>query len=333
MSARDALYQLVGKWEKQARTDQRDQYPYQTVLDELLFHSELRFKDYIQFRAEGEFPARLQSWLENFSDDTSRKALFKLLRWLVFIDRGQMLSLYRDAYRRIIIRWLFRGPLSADELLDPNYEANIISRLRQYQMFAITESFSFPDFTHINDLRGLPKPMILGEDKAQVEAKKLSASARGAIVLEDFVGTGKQASGVIAQVQKLAAKEWELLFVPMVALEQGVKKLEEELNPLGITIAPVMVIPRATCVPRAGTINEPREFRYIRSLVERTSGRVLERYGPDDDPPNDPFGYRDCGALVVTCHNAPNNSLPLIHHRAPQWNPLFRRIHHSEDHS
>jgi hypothetical protein len=66
----------------------------------------------------------------------------------------------------------------------------------------------------------------------------------------------------------------------------------------------------------------------VRGIVKNTAQRVLKAEDEFDDPPTDPFGYEDSGELIVTCHNAPNNTLPLIHHKAPLWKPLFRRLHH-----
>jgi hypothetical protein len=50
-----------------------------------------------------------------------------------------------------------------------------------------------------------------------------------------------------------------------------------------------------------------------------------------DDPPTHAFGFERCGSLVVTFHNTPNNTLPLIHHKSDRWEPLFRRIHHAKE--
>lgn len=205
--------------------------------------------------------------------------------------------------------------------------------MNQYLLLSITESFGFSDFLHINDLHGLSKPFILGEKKEKVEdiLPVPNSRRKGFIILEDFVGTGDQASGVLAEVRRHTPSEWRIIFVPLIILEQGLTTLANGHELADITIEPVLIIPNTACVREMPATEEPPEFKHIRALVKLTAKNVLERLGSHDDPPKDPFGYKGSGALVVTCHNTPNNTLPLIHHRAPDWNPLFRRVHHSKD--
>ncbi|MBI4256651.1 hypothetical protein HY626_01175 [Candidatus Uhrbacteria bacterium] len=331
-TTRAHLASLTREWEEAARLD-TDHYPYCGVLDEILFHADLRFSDYIQYREEGEFPVRLRNWLGNVPRKREKQILFQLLPFLLFVDRWQLQSLHRDAYRRIIVPWVCNGQLTSDDILSSEYEILVRSRLKRYLLLSITESFSFPDFLHVNNLSGLPKPRILGEDKIQVKGlvQVPAGAAEGLIIFEDFVGTGKQARGVLREIRRYAASDKRILFVPLIMLESGLKRLLPVGERTNIEINPVMVITNKACLQKDPFLGELDEFKYLRALVKVTAGRVLRSLGPLDDPPVNAFGYGDSGALLVTCHNAPNNTLPLIHHRAPNWNPLFRRVHHSKD--
>jgi hypothetical protein len=331
--ARKHLYDLILKWQDAARADKRDQYPYLSVLDDLLFHADLRLRDYVQFQNEGEFPVRLLKWLGNLKNEEHGKALFKLLPWILFIDRLQMRSLRRDAYRRIIVPWISRNALAAEDLLSSEYEAKCRFLLRQYHFLSITESFGFPEFLSVNDLAGLRKPSILGEDKKRIAVMMPDSKkpTKGLIILEDFVGTGKQASEVLAEVRTLAQRKWRILFVPLVILESGFRTLSKKSALRNVSIRPVLIVPNSVCLKERPASEEPEEFKRIRTVVKLTARRVLKQLDLSDDAPVDPFGYRGSGALLVTCHNTPNNSLPLIHHRAPDWEPLFRRLHHSKE--
>lgn len=330
---RSELYKLARKWEKQTRLDPRNHFPFQSLLEETLFHAGLRFIDYIQYRSEGEFPTRLRNWLHNVSEDRDKKALFELLPYIFFIDRKQMLSLYRDAYRRIVIPFISKGTFCADDMLSIDYGKKVISLLRQYRLYSITESFDNPDFIHANDLTGLPKPLILGEDKEKVAMMlpKPNKGLQGLIVFEDFAGTGKQSKEVLIEVKHNIPDEWRLLFVPLIILERGLRTLREESKLSSLAIEPALVVSELSCIHEQAVAGEPPEFKRVRAVVKSTASRVLERLDDNDDPPFHPFGYKGLGALVVTCRNTPNNTLPLIHHRAPDWIPLFRRIHHSKD--
>jgi hypothetical protein len=153
----------------------------------------------------------------------------------------------------------------------------------------------------------------------------------GLIIFEDFVGTGKQAGRVLTEIKHLVAPHWKVLFIPLLVLKKGLKTLTKALEESGILVDPVWVVPSSSCLFEKPLHREPPDFKRIRALAKQTRRRVLEQYGSLDDPPSNPFGYKGSGALLVTCHNTPNNSLPLIHHRAPEWSPLFRRLHHSKE--
>jgi hypothetical protein len=324
------LYETVAAWENRATTV--DHFPYRALLDEVLFHADLRFEDYIQYRGDGAFSVRLKHWLSNVESERQKQALFKILRYLHFIDRQQMLSLHRDAYRRIICPWLTLGRLSTADYVAPDYDARLVELFGQCSILSITQSFGFQDFLHVNDLSGLPTPIVLGEDGIRVASLRgKSLRGKGFVVLEDFVGSGKQAATVISQLLHVTNRTYPILFVPFIVLEAGVRMLQKRFHRSRVSIQPVLLINAKQCLSSKPNRLEPSDFPALRSVVSATARRVMERLDARDDPPRDPFGYGGVGALVVTHHNAPNNTLPLIHHRAPDWNPLFRRIHHSKD--
>jgi hypothetical protein len=323
---KEHLYKTVHRWEQGGHLDRREAYPFMHTLNEILFHAGVRFEDYEQFKDEGPFPLRLKNWLENLASDRERKVLFKLLPSLIFIDRHQMKAFYRDAYRRLIIPWACQAELTASDMVSPDYDAQVRNRVSAYPFLSITESFSFPLFSNINNLAGLDKPIVIGENpKAlSIHSDKLKHH-KGAIVLEDFVGTGKQARDVLQELRKQIPTKSRLLFVPLIALDIGITAIR---SLAGVETSPVLIIPSRACLKKSAGPNESPTFKELRPLVRSTAERVLAQNGDLDDPPSDAFGYKGCGALVVTAHNTPNNSLPLIHHRAPMWSPLFRRLHH-----
>jgi hypothetical protein len=325
------LYNMAAKWEEEARKDSRDSYPYTSLLDELFFHAELRFKDYRQYQEEGAFSKRLSEWICNIPEESRRKTLVKLLRYLLFIDRMQMESIYRDAYRRIIGPWLSAEWTNPSLFLAPDLEIKLLRTLKQFTLLSITESMCFSDFLNANDLSGLRKPAILGEGQPDFSRIIANSKAKGAIVLEDFVGTGKQASATLAHIATTLPTTWKLLFVPLIILECGLNAMRADTRLTRITISPVITVSANECIHDDWVKGEQADFCELRTVIQETAERVLERLNDMDDPPDNAFGYKGSGAFVVTCHNAPNNTLPLIHHRAPTWSPLFRRIHHSKD--
>src|SRR5688500_9495073 len=102
---REELYRLAARWDRNGRTGVEDPNSFTRMLDEVLFHADLRYRDYKQFLEDGDFLARLSKWLKNVSRSFEKKLLFQLLLCLIFMDRTQIRSLYRDAYRSVISPW------------------------------------------------------------------------------------------------------------------------------------------------------------------------------------------------------------------------------------
>jgi len=327
VSSREELYRRVCKWESRTR-DVRDAHPYRIILEEVLFHS-IRYADYSPYQEEGLFVQRFHDWLNNVPEP-QQKMLLRLAQYLIFIDRQQMMSLYKDAFRRVITGWLAKR-MSAADWLSPQFNMLIRNALMSCKLFAVTESFQLAEFVDCNSLAGLERPDILGFAPENLEAR-LGPGARQwrrVIVFEDFVGTGRH---TLRMLKALGAvlPEADILFVPMIALEDGAITLRRKLSSVAIAVDPVLMVPSADCVLPSAQQNEPRDFADFRSLIRQTERVVLERLNAIDDPPASPFGYQGSGSLVVTFHNSPNNTLGLIHHKAPHWSALFRRVVHAK---
>jgi len=321
------------QWDKDARIDEREQRSFVALLNEVLYHGEMRFTDYHQALVDGDFPERLQKWLSHVSSGAQQKALFSILRHLLFVDESQMLSLHRDTYRRVITPWLTRGRVSAGDLLAPTFEKSVRQMMASYLICSVTESFNFSWFQSVNALVGIPKPVVLGEEPRTARAILTSIDCSpfdGVIVLEDFVGTGKQASRILKVVREFFGPDKRMLFAPMIILDDWLQNLVSDPQLSDVHIEPTLTIPKAHCVRERPSDGEHSEFTLIRAVVNATASMVTRRLDEQDDPPTNQFGYGKCGALVITCHNASNNALPLLHHRAPQWTPLFVRVHHSK---
>lgn len=328
--AKGRLYRTVREWQSSAR-DARDAYPYITLLDELSFQADLRFGDYVQYQQTGSFLIRLEQWLANTPAPREQQTLLRLLEHLIFIDDSQMTALYRDAFRRVIDPWLTDGAVSISDMLVPDYPERQRALLAGYQIASITESCNVGLLLKASDLHGMSRPEILGpnERRALAILDTFPSDLSGCVICEDIVGTGKQAGKILSAVEARAPAHWRLLFVPLIAFEDGVNNLRNKYAKR-TTIRPLVVLPRRQCLRKNPEPEEPHVFKVARGVVKNTARRVLEPADRFDDPPRNPFGYEGTGGIIVTCHNAPNNTLPLIHHKAPSWSPLFRRLHHKE---
>ena len=326
------LYELCQEWEDASRSDLLARHRYNELLSEIEFHANLRYADYEPFAdIEGTFHDRLYRWIVQLDDDRHRRALLEFVPWLIFIDKREMRSLYRDAYRRCILPWIPDQFPSIDDQLTSDHEIALRTRLNSLRFYSITESFAFKQFENTNSLNALPKPTVLGDDpeRAATLVKK-SSHIRGHIILEDVVGTGKQAARVLKAVMKSLGGGTRVLFVPLVMLEPPPAQVNPLMTMDGLTVRAVSLIPSHVCVTNVFQPAEPSNFAEIRSIVNATAKQVCTRLNDLDNPPKDPFGYGGTGATIVPYQNVPNNTLSLVHHKAPAWSALFRRSHHSK---
>jgi hypothetical protein len=320
-------------WEENARLESRDHHSYQSLVQELLFQSDLRYGDYLPHTSDGEFPVRLKKWLSNLSDDRQQQAALRLLRLLVFIDRRQVAAISRDILRRHLVPLLLGPNVTPAQLLDPGFDDEIQQSLSSYCLLSITDSFNWETFIHGNSLSGLPKPRILGERTSAIQhiLPEAAAPIRGLLVFEDFVGTGKQAGRILQTVATAAPNGWELFFLPFVILESGQQYLVATPALSRWTVLPGLIINTGDCLLPGPRPSDSEDHAVLRTLIRTTAKRVLEPLDRKDDAPTDALGYRSSGSMAVLHHNTPNNTLPMIHHKAPDWQPLFRRVHHSKD--
>jgi len=279
------------------------------------------------------FRSRLSSWLENVAEKSDQQTLFRLIPLVFFCGDREMLSLHRAALNGPIVRWLVEKadiPLSAVD-----FGARVDAAISETWFCCITDSSDIASFYHANSISGRRyRPSIdtlaqLG-DPASMESFIQRYAIRRLVVLEDFVGSGKQAAPSIKFLTKtLCGGKLDTLFVPLIVCPDGVEAGRRwEAAHRELTFSPVLPLPEWLFVKPLPPSREldPRFFARVRELVQRVHLRVKGGDVPDDSVGLDgPFGFRDTGALVVTAQNCPDNTLPIIHHTSDSWDPLFPR--------
>jgi hypothetical protein len=331
VNARAQLSTMIRSWDQEPDSS-IDKELFRDILDEVLFHGDHRYSHYRPHSNEGMFPARLLQWLQNLTSSIDQQQLLQLLRHVAFIDDRELEALYIDAYRRIIVPWSMRlTGRTILNLLEYTSEHSLRATVTTYALASITLSFSTTQFIQINELVGLPDPVVLGdtvdEAIARVSSTQIFSRAKACIVMEDFVGTGDQAGTILQAIRKQLPPTIPIIFVPLVCLEIGRDTLESILLD-SVQVAPVLIIPKRTCILPDPQPDEPLEFQGFRQIIRNTSKIVRKCFNSFDVPPSSPYGYKNSGALYVSSHNTPNNTVPLLHHKAPRWEALFRRHHH-----
>jgi hypothetical protein len=286
--------------------------------------------DYGPYKADGltserSFSQRISPWIEAFESDDDQWVAFRVLQYVMYLGLREFHELYRVASSKSIVPWLLKqggiGLLSVDaqERLDAACGATWCCPL--------TDSMNINDFL---GRTGLPKsshPQLEPMSDVQFEegiVKKIKdSSIRYFVLIEDFVGSGKQA---VETVKRLGDRlEIPFLVLPLVTCSDGFKKLTqlEKTYPL-MTFDTALLIDencliRQSVVPDAPI--EPPTFDEFRQLI-----RKINRAGPGEKLWGYPYGVGGVGVLATKHQNSPNNMHPIFHEKnGVVHHPIFPR--------
>lgn len=267
------------------------------------------------------FFARLDKWLRNYPADSDQWNAFKLVDNIFFVGRHELNELYRLAFEHVASDWLaeFEG-LKFD---DPQFSTKLAKARNETWFCPISDSLRINAFRHINHLSSpdyFPDWRSLAEfgnpDKVRAYIKKSKISHL--VLVEDFVGTGKQVRSALDFVK--AEISIPVLVLPLIICPKGDETLREFHDPRNHRYySPVLRLSHDCMIPEAGAADESEVVIRNRALVES-----YRRLTSDTEP----YGFQHTpaiGSLVVMHTNCPNNTINPIHVKKPNWLPLFPR--------
>jgi hypothetical protein len=302
------------------------------LLREILFLGEERFWQYTPTQLR-HFDSRLLRWLQNREYVAEElRGLLELVPAIQFVDRDDMAALYRSAFRGPIARWLANDcAWSIEQLFDPT-PATFDDALTETWFCPVTDSMDIGQFLRVNQLGGASsrppwKVLATFGDFSKVRKTISERGYRRLVLLEDFVGSGTQAGGAVL----LALRELEnlpILFVPLIASQQGVKKYSSFTNRYAhFSFEPVFTIPTRMHVFKEAQAGEPDLFGILRQIAATTFAAVQQHQRGDNEQPTHPLGFSgDYGLLFVQHTNCPNNTIPFIWRDGHAWSGLFPRV-------
>lgn len=303
------------------------------LVKEIAFHSENRYWQFTPTQAGlRPFMDRLYRWVRNEGltlDDTA--VLLRVVPEVQFIDRDEMMALYRAAFSGPIKRWLFDVLSLTFAGPEADRTTALLDGVDTTWFCAITDSLDIAQFHHANQISGKdhrPSWRILKAfgDQDRIRTYMRNESVARLVLLEDFVGSGTQASGPLVFAAK-TLPEYDVLFVPLIITIDGLQRVRDAVAAYPrVRVEPVFAIPRHVQVREEPEPNEPRFVADLRDLVGRTFERIKEPLPPDSEPLVEAFGFGKVGTLLVMHTNCPNNTVPLIWRRSPEWQALFPRV-------
>ncbi|WP_369969736.1 hypothetical protein AB8E26_05640 [Stenotrophomonas rhizophila] len=271
-----------------------------------------------------DFMRRVDDWLECFSSDSHAISAFRSLEYIMFAGNGEYEELYRCAYRMNIVNWLIEG--LPGRMFAENVDTTIKDALLKTWICPASDSLRINEFIKITGIatpREQPDFRTLREFCHEEKIKEYIAerNIERLIVLEDFVGSGRQFKGALEVAMQLFAGP--ILAVPLIICERGKANLVKYIAESGranVELSPVMVVPQNCTASKQLTSGEPPSFIKLREAMKDGYDQIgMSLNGKQ-------YGFDGIGSLVVLHSNCPNNVPPIYHaYGGGRWKPVFPR--------
>jgi len=262
----------------------------------------------------------LQGWVEQLADPTHQYLAFQLLRRACssgFLSQHRMQT---EVVPRLTQN-LRDGPLNGRERRSPN---NYLTGVLVLDHGAAGSSAPALARQMLSSLRIAKAAMASPEEIAARVAKEHPSLI---LVLDDFAGSGRQLSGVVATLTeelREAHPGWqdETTIAVGIGVVPGADAIE------AFSALPCEVAVGITLGPEVRAFDE--EAQIFDTDADRLAAKDLMAAIGRGLNARPPLGFKDQGLLVVFESNCPNNSLPALwkngDYSGRPWLPLFERL-------
>jgi hypothetical protein len=316
--------ELVASWISRDVEDLEHFAELKSTLDFLEDHL---FHEFLPTRVgHPKFRMRLALWIASADTDEQKRLLYLMLSHLIFFGEHEMSSCFQTAYSRHTLSWLIQ--CKGMNVMSPDAQNLLIGHLNETLFTALTDSFPIANFIRINNIQDHPVRFVWKQglenwDEASFQQNSMKGRKQ-IVIMEDFVGSGSQASAAILKACELQGSP-EVLYCPMVICPKGADNARQLADKYAqLSFQPVLELPKTSFIGPEHVAGEPDLFDRLRSILLEVHPKVAgdvwaKNYGE--------FGFRRTGGLVVKFDNCPNNTIPCIHHKSDRgWDPLFYRV-------
>ena len=271
-------------------------------------------------------------WLENFKEEERIFAMFLLSKFMYFDNetiRELMQRVYEDLYRRPIIYEIRKAnKLTKDGRLIEDEFKKRLDRTRFLSIGNPSESSAHLLYFFRQENR-LERDLFINAHQLYTHtvngdllvAKTVVANIDRIVVLDDFCGSGSQATTFDIEFVvnlKKDKPEIKIDYYSLFAIEKGLKKIKELHYDRADA---VFVLDNSyKCFS-----TDSRFFSSEEKDIKDACNKICSRYGRKLEPRN-PLGYKNGQMLLGFHHNTPNNSLPVFWSEKKSWNPMFKRF-------
>lgn len=271
-------------------------------------------------------------WLDNFKDKEEKlNAMFLLSKFMYFDNdtiRELMVRIFEDLYKRPIVYDIRKqnGGTTDSNVIERKFK-DVLSKSRFLSIGNPSESsahllYFFRQENYLKrDLFISPHELFLhNKDGEYIQASLKIAGIERIIILDDFCGSGNQASKFheeFVTYLKDKAPQIQVAYYALFAIEEGLNKVK------GLSFdqaEAVFVLDESyKCFSDIS-----RFFMEEDAQLKAPCKIMCEKYGKQISL--NPLGYKDCQMLIGFHHNTPNNTLPIFWQDKNGWHPMFKRF-------
>jgi hypothetical protein len=241
--------------------------------------------------------AGIVDWLNQFSE-TDRDVAARLLDAVEFISAEQLHAAFQSILAKL-----------------PGWHRQPAKRSGRFAFVAFSSSAGESGDGMLHEFRLANKlnrrefdPLFIS--RSDIVRERLGASDT-VVFLDDFVGSGNQAvTAWEEKFQELTAGIGSVYLATVAAFTQGSSRIRAETQMQLLTHRNLNTCD-SICHDDCRHF-EKKEKDRIMHYCKRASAKR-------------PYGFGDCGLLIVLYHQCPNNSIAVLHSPSKNWEPLFPR--------
>jgi hypothetical protein len=246
----------------------------------------------VRFREhEGVSPRSVQKWVQQWENADSELAK-KVLRETRFYSASDI----RGMLQQLVARVYQHTPGI------PNRQVVFVPAGRPFSGAAVLgRALRDTKGVHKSQIRSLPELLASPDGEVKV-----------VVLVEDFSGTGRTIESWWYTVEPLVLPKVPTVIFGLLVLNFAARPKLEQFTAQVIRVQELTIADNVLSEECA--IFEPGEKGLLLEYCTRTQSSEEYRRG---------FG--NCGLLIAFKHFCPNNALPILWHKSPQWRNLFKR--------
>lgn len=304
--------------DKQALVDRKARDEEARVKPEEIVEVAERFRFY---RGREVTTDRIRTWLNQFETPEEQRLMFQVLKQMRYYDDALVREKLRNGHEGIVLPELARRGVVRKEKTGArkSHDNILISHIG-------AAGKSGPSYVRLYwnsngifveravDPEKLPNAIVDQED------------VRAIVVVDDFIGTGRQAAGDLEPLLRgiaaaASGQEAIVIYLCVSGWAQAAERLERKVNTPGRPLTLVRIIDP---LDSADLLFSGQSRAFADEAERVRAEEIASRYGASIQK-RQPLGYGGLGVAIAFEYSCPNTTLPILWCEKRKWMPLFPR--------